>query len=338
MANQEWDGDFAAELRRSLEPLHETQELADAGRYAELVSYLSRRPQDELEQSPMLALLYGIAHGRLGQLVAGWQWAMVALSRARVVGDRKLEVRALNVCGAIALDGGGINEATHFFTEAEEQATQDNDMVTVGRCANNLGIIANMQGDYGRAVAAYTHAIAAYRQAHYDRGVVEAQHNLGITCREEGRLDDALRAADAAVAGAERLGDHMLEAQTLAGRAEIQTARGEHELAVREAERALAAHRWRKDAVRETEDLRILAVAEGLAGRSEDAETLLRQVINRASEHQRPLLVASAQRDLAQLLIHRGDRAAARQMGQAARATFARLGAKAEIQKLDALV
>ena len=211
-------------------------------------------------------------------------------------------------------------------------------MVTAGRCANNLGIIANMQGDYGRAVEAYTRAITAFQQAHYDRGIVEAQHNLGITYREDGRLDDALRAADTAVAAAERLGDHMLEAQALAGRAEIQTARGEPELAVREAERALAAHSWRKDAVRETEDLRILAVAQGLAGRTEQAETLLRQVINRASEHQRPLLVASAQRDLAQLLIHRGDRAAARQMGQAARETFERLGAKAEIQKLDALV
>src|SRR6185503_18399825 len=118
LASQEWDDAFAAELGRSLEPLHEAQKLADAGRYAELLSYLEKRTQDELEQSPMLALLCGIAHTRLGRLEVGQQWAMVALSRARVLGDRTLEVRALNVCGAIALERGGINEATHFFTRA----------------------------------------------------------------------------------------------------------------------------------------------------------------------------------------------------------------------------
>src|SRR2546428_4511022 len=163
LASYEWDDDFAAALRRSLEPLHAAQELADAGRYAELLTYLGGRLQDELEQSPMLALLYGIAHSRLGRLDVGQQWAMVALSRARVLGDRMLEVRGLNVCGAIALERGGIAEATHFFTQAQDEAMRENDMATGGPRANNLGIIANMQGDYGQAVGAYTRAIAAYQ-------------------------------------------------------------------------------------------------------------------------------------------------------------------------------
>src|SRR6266550_3554926 len=68
--------------------VHAAQALADAGDYAELVTYLGGRTQDELEQSPMLALLCGIGHSRLGRLDVGQQWAMVALSRARVLGDR----------------------------------------------------------------------------------------------------------------------------------------------------------------------------------------------------------------------------------------------------------
>ncbi len=338
LASQDWDGDFAAELRGSLAPLHAAQELADAGHYATLLTYLDERSQDELEQSPMLALLCGIGHSRLGRLDVGQQWAMVALSRARVLGDRTLEVRALNVCGAIALERGGINEATHFFTQAQEEAMQDNDMATVGRCANNLGIIASMQGDYGRAVGAYTRAIAAYQKARYDRGIVESQHNLGITYREQGHLDDAMQAADAAVREAERLGDRGLKAQALAGRAEIRVARGEPELAIREAERALAVHRELKDAVLETEDQRILAVALGAAGKTQDAEDMLREVIACATKHGRPLLVAIAQRDLARMLAREGDVAAAKQVAQTARATFERLGARVEIEKLDALL
>src|SRR6266849_10738291 len=239
LAAQGWDDAFAAELRGSLAPLHAAQELADAGRYAELLSYLSKRSPDELEQSPVLTLLCGIAHARLGRLDLGQQWAMVAQLRARMLGDRALEVRALNVSGAIALERSGISEATYFFTRAQEKAMQDDDMATVGRCANNLGIIANMQGDYHRAVGAYSRAITAYQKAHHDRGIAESQHNLAITYREQGHLDDAMQAADTAVQEAERLGDRALQAQALAGLAEIRVARGEPESAIRDARRAL---------------------------------------------------------------------------------------------------
>jgi tetratricopeptide (TPR) repeat protein len=338
LASLEWDGDFGTELSRSLAPLHAAQALADAGDYAELVVYLGKRTQDELEQSPMLALLSGIGHSRLGRLDVGQQWAMVALSRARVLGDRTLEIRGLNVCGAIALERGGISEATNFFTRAQEEAMQDNDMATLGRCANNLGIIANMQGDYGRAVGAYTRAIAAYQKARNERGIAETQHNLGITYREQGRLDDAMHATDTAMKEAERLGDRRLKAQALAGRAEIQVARGDPELAIREAQRAVVIHRDLKDAVRETEDLRILAVALGAGGRKGEAEALFREVIARAAKHERTLLVAIAQRDLAYLLAREGNFAAARETAETARATLEQLGAKAEAEKLDALL
>src|SRR2546427_5344427 len=113
-------------------------------------------------------------------------------------------------------------------------------MATVGRCANNLGIIANMQGDYGRAVGAYTRAIAAYQKAQYERGIVEAQHNLGISYREQGQLDRAMQAADTAVRDAGRLGDRRLPAQGVAGPAGIRGARAQPALALPEAGRAPA--------------------------------------------------------------------------------------------------
>src|SRR5258708_6894666 len=91
LARQGWEEDFAAELRGSLAPLHAAQELADAGRYATLVTYLAERSRDELEQSPMLALLCGIGHSRLGQLDVGERWATVALARAQIVRDPRLE-------------------------------------------------------------------------------------------------------------------------------------------------------------------------------------------------------------------------------------------------------
>ena len=113
--------------------------------------------------------------------------------------------------------------------------------------------------------------------------------------------------------------------------------RGEPELAIREAERALALHRELDDPVRETEDLRILAVALSRAGRPREADTMFREVIDRATKHDRPLLVANAQRDLGHLLAREGRVTAAKEMAHAARATFNRLGAKVEAERLDAL-
>jgi len=338
LANQGWDDAFAAELRGSLAPIHVAQEFADAGRYAELLTYLEQRSKDELEESALLTLLLGIAHSRLGRLEVGQQWAMVAQLRARSLKDRTMEVRALNVCGAIALERGGIDEATYFFTRAQEEATDDNDMATVGRCANNLGVIANMQGDYKRAVVAYTRAIASYEQAHFPRGVAEARHNLGMVCRAQGRLDRALEIAQIAIDEAQGLGDKQLTAQAVAGLAEIHVTRGERDLAMAAIERAIATHRELKDPVREAEDLRIKAGALSLNGGPEAAETLLRQVIERATEHGRPLLLAMAERDLALLLMQGGDVAAGKAAAQRARSSFQRLSARAEIDKLDDLL
>ena len=338
LADQGWDEAFAAELRGQLAPIHVAQQFADAGRYAELLTYLEQRSKDDLEESALLTLLLGIAHSRLGRLEVGQQWAMVAQLRARSLKDRMMEVRALNVCGAIALERGGIDEATYFFTRAQEEATDDNDMATVGRCANNLGVIANMQGDYKRAVIAYTRAIAAYEQAHFARGVAESRHNLGMVCRAQGRLDRALEIAQIAIDEAQGLGDKQLTAQAVAGLAEIHVTRGERDLAMAAIERAIATHRELKDPVREAEDLRIKAGALSLNGGPEAAETLLRQVIERATEHGRPLLLAMAERDLALLLMQGGDVAAGKAAAQRARSSFQRLSARAEIDKLDDLL
>jgi len=333
-----WDEAFATKLRGTLAPVHIAQQYADAGKYAELLVYLEQRSRDELEESAILTLLLGIAHSRLGRLEVGQQWAMVAQLRARALKDRMMEVRALNVCGAIALERGGIDEATYFFTRAQEEASDDNDMATVGRCSNNLGIIANMQGDYKRAVIAFTRAIASYEQANFARGVAEARHNLGIACRAQGRLDRALETANLAIQEAQRLGDQQLTAQAIAGLAEIHVARGEAELALTAVDQAIATHREMKDPVREAEDRRIKAGALALQGRREDAESMLREVIIHATEHGRPLLLAMAERDLAHLLLQTGETAGGKAAAQRARSIFQRLSARAEIDQLDALL
>ncbi len=137
---------------------------------------------------------------------------------------------------------------------------------------------------------------------------------------------------------ARALGDQQLTAQAVAGLAEILVSRGESDRALAEIERAIATHRELKDPVREAEDLRIKAGALALAGRREEAETMFRDVVARATEHGRPLLLAMAERDLAHLLMQMGDAAGGKAAAQRARSSFQRLSARAEIDKLDDLL
>ncbi len=329
---------MATELRWALAPLNRITRLAESGQFEEVVRSLRERPYGQLQGSPELALRFATALAHVGSSLEAHHWAVIALAGARDRGDRPMELRALNVCGGIAFESGEIEKARTSFMEARSAALDAGDFVTVGRCANNLGIIANLRGDFEAAVGDYTNAIAAYQRAQQLRGVVESHHNLGITYREQRKFDEALTAADRAVHEAVTIDDTSLLAKVVAGRAEIRAAAGDPILARKEAEQAVATHRALGDTVCEAEDLRILALAIAASGETAEAETAFRDVTVRARQLERPLLLASAQRDLARLLMDRGCVEDAASIARTALDEFTRMGAVVEVRRLEALI
>src|SRR5882762_5807296 len=85
--------------------------LAAAGHHAAVVEFLGSHDQSELQNTPTLALLYGIAQARLGRHEQGLQWIDLALAGARQRSERGVERHALNARGAIALSRGDLNVA-----------------------------------------------------------------------------------------------------------------------------------------------------------------------------------------------------------------------------------
>jgi tetratricopeptide (TPR) repeat protein len=195
-----------------------------------------------------------------------------------------------------------------------------------------------LRGDYHAALGWYGLALGAYERARFGRGIADVRHNVGITRLDQGRYTDGLEAAERALEAAAEAGDETVLAQALAGRAEIRAAAGDAALARREAERALAAHRALGDGAREAEDLRILARASWADGDRAEAERLLREVTERAETQGRPLLAAAGARDLAILLAEDHRTEEARGFAVEARDRFARLGARAEVEKLERLI
>ncbi len=324
-------------MRNSLAQLTQAQRLSEAGHHQDLLDYLAPHEGELLHRSPTLALLYGSAHARLGRDVQAARWANAALKGARERGDRAVEARALNLLGAIALEAGRLEEAANCFMRGLAAAKHQSDNATVGRCSNNLGIIADQQGKYQQALSWYLLALAAYQQAGLDRGIAETHHNLAMTYLAEGDDKRALEQANHAVGEADRLGDTALCALALSGRAEIRALGGDAEFARREVERALKAHREAGDVVGEAQDLRILALARAGAGAAQQAETQLRDVIDRAESLGRPHLAATAGLDLARVLKNAGRPKEARKAAEVARSHFQRLGAVAQVKKLEEL-
>jgi tetratricopeptide (TPR) repeat protein len=326
------------EPRKSLMLLLEVRKLAQTGRYTDLVECLSAQPSETLERSPTLALQYGIALARLGSREAGEPWVAMALDRARERGDRAIEAWALNVSGVIALEAGRIADAADHFMRGLVAAKREGDDTTVGRCSNNLGIISTLRGNYGRAVGSYTMALAAFQQARMRRGIAETLNNLAIAYRGQGDLVNALKTADRAVEEAEKARDPALAAQTRGGRAEIRLLSGDAQFARREIERALETRRELGDVVQEAEDLRVLAGTLAATEQAAEAAHILRDVIERAERHSRPLLAAQAERDLAWLLYRSRRLSEATEVARKARVRFNQLRADAEAKKLDWLM
>ena len=125
---------------------------------------------------------------------------------------------------------------------------------------------------------------------------------------------------------------------TRAGRAEIRLLAGDLALAEREIGRALDMHRESGNVIGEADDTRVFANLLAQRGDRADAESLLRDIIGRAEELQRPLLAARAERDLASLLQQTDRRAEAHEIARKARVRFKALGALAEVRALDRLL
>ncbi len=325
-------------MQKALAQISHAQKLSDAGQFAAVVEFLGRESRDALERSPTLALLKGIAHGRLGDYEQGREWVMISLDRSREMADDHAEARALNVLGAIGFERGIIEEAALRFGQGLEAAKLVDDSATMGRCANNLGILANLRGDHPAAIASFIRALAAFERAGLVRGTAETLNNMGISYRDNGDYTQALEHADRAVQTATETGDLVLIGQSWSGRAETRARSGDARLARQEAETALDLHRKIDDSIGEMEDLRILALTLSMDGDLAGAERVLRDVIERSESFVRPLLVAHTQRDLAYVLQSQGRHDEMSEVARRAQAQFVELGAMGQARCLDGLI
>ncbi|PYO98883.1 MAG: hypothetical protein DMD60_02995 [Gemmatimonadetes bacterium] len=252
---------------------------------------------------------------------------------ARDAGDTALAGEALNTLGGIDLETDAIGDARQHFLRALALGGQSRELRA--RVEQNLGILANIQGDFDDALARYRRSLDAYRASNDEHGCAIAYHNLGMASADLQQFDEAERYFRQSYEIAERAGDVHLQGLCLVNHADVHLVRERYEDAQRNAEAALVTFD-RLDALSDKADAyRVLGMVFRETGRPALAEARLRSAIELAVSAGAVLHEAEASRELALLLQAMGRNQEALTLLNAAHRLFGRIDARREQVNVD---
>ena len=248
---------------------------------------------------------------------------------ARDAGADLLAAEALNTLGGIGLETDAVGDARQHFLRALELGGENRDLRA--RVEQNLGIVANIQGDFEEAVTRYARSLEAYRASHDEHGCAIAYHNLGMASVDRQRFDAAERYFRQSYQIARRTGDAYLEGLCLVNHGKVHVARGRYEDARANAEAALAVFDRVGVESAKADAYRVLGMVYRETGRHALAESRLRSAIELAASAGSALNEAEASRELALLYQAMGRNQEALKLLNAARRLFRRLDARVDL-------
>jgi putative nucleotidyltransferase with HDIG domain len=245
------------------------------------------------------------------------------------INDATLAAEALNTLGGMDVATGALEDARETFLLALELGGES--QALRARAEQNLGIVANIQGQLNEAVSRYERSLDAYRSCGDEHGCAIAYHNLGMVSTDRGRLDAADCYFRESRAFAERVGDVHLWALCLVNHAEVHVARQRFEDARQNAESALAVFDQLGVRAPKADAYRVIGMVYRETGRPALAESRLRSSIDLANAAGSVLGEAESCRELAILHQAMGRNEEALRTLNAAYRLFRRLDARVDL-------
>jgi putative nucleotidyltransferase with HDIG domain len=231
--------------------------------------------------------------------------------------------------GGIHIATGSLRTARDVFLEALRLGGPVRSIRA--RVEQNLGILANIQGDVDEALAWYGRSLEEYRAADDDLGCAMAYNNLGMASVDRELYDEADRYFGESRAIAERVGDLHLLGLVLANRAEVQAARQRFDEALRGAEEALRLFEAIGERAPKSEAYRAIGIVYRETGRPLLAESRFRAAIETAVATGSVLAEAEALRELAVLYQSMGRNQETLSQLNSAHRLFQRLDARVDL-------
>jgi tetratricopeptide (TPR) repeat protein len=275
----------------------------------------------------------GVLHHRRAEPTVAADLCHRSYSTAVATGASALAAEALNALAGFELEQGHIGEARVRYRNALDLAGTD--QALAGKIEQNLGIAANMQGDWTVALGHYRRAQELYERAHDRRGAAIACHNLGMIHADQKEWTAANRYFVACGRLAEAIGDAHLGALALLGQAQVHWALQRYEPAQTGAAAALGTFS-QLDARRDKANAhRVLGMIFRDTGRAALAASHLQSALEIAAATQCPLMEADAARELAELHRQQGRRSDAMVWLNRARMLYRRLEATHDVADVE---
>jgi len=248
-------------------------------------------------------------------------------------GNAVLAGEALNTLGGVDLATDAVVDARQNFLRALELGGQSRELRA--RVEQNLGILANIQGEFDEALAHYGRSLEAYRASNDEHGCAIAYHNLGMASADRQQFDEAERYFRQSYEIAERASDLHLQGLCLVNHADVHVVRERYEDARRNAETALALFDQLDARSDKADAYRVLGMVFRETGRPALAEARLRSAIEQAMSSGAVLNGAEASRELALLYQSMGRNQEALTLLNDAHRLFRRLNARVDLVHVD---
>jgi putative nucleotidyltransferase with HDIG domain len=266
-------------------------------------------------------------------------------TRARDLAERSLTVataldhailaaEALNVLAGFAFERGEIEGARGMFGRA--LTLGGTSLELRARIEQNLGILANIQGDIAAARAHYRRSLDASSTLGDEKGRAIALHNLGMLAADQQAWDDADVCFQESRALAERIGDVHLTGLCQLNHAEVHLARQQYERAREGAESALRVFDQLGARLDKADAYKLLGIVYRETGRVALSESRLKVAIELAVSTGSVLSEAEASRELARLYQGMSRNQEALTLLNKAHRLFGRLDARTDLVDVGA--
>jgi putative nucleotidyltransferase with HDIG domain len=266
---------------------------------------------------------------RRGESAQARALAEQSLAAARALGATVLAAEALNVLAGFAFESGEVDAARDRYGEALELATGEAPIRA--RVEQNLGILANIQGEHDVAQRHYEAALAGFESAGDVRGSAIAHHNLGMVSADRTDWDAADRHYRRCLELAASAGDVHLQALGLLNQGDVLLARRQLDAARGNAEQALAIFNELGAELDKPDAYTLIGRVYREMGRAALAESRLRTAVELARQTSSVLSEAEASRELALLLQGMGRNQESLGLLNRAHRMFARMDARVDL-------
>jgi putative nucleotidyltransferase with HDIG domain len=278
----------------------------------------------------------GVIHHRRNEPQVARDLCTRSFEVASSLRDDRLAAEALNALAGFEMETGALERAGEIYRRALALAGVSDEVR--GRVEQNLGILANIQGDHDEALLHYERSLEACRRAEDQRGCAIAYHNLGMISADQKEWDRASEYFRKSLHLAELLHDLRLRGLCLLNYAEVHLALQHHDQARRSAEEALDIFNELDAQLAKADAYKMLGMIFRETARPALAESRLRTAIELAVATGAVLCEAEATRELALLCQAMGRNRDALALLSASYRLFGRLHARVDLGDVAAKV